>query len=133
MVIVLDLSTFASDSIDQFFICPIKVSEISRDDFFIDRLCKIFESVRMWEMRHDLRIGWKDFVIGVWDLIPNTVEGFEVVVLFKIHWVSKRENLLNQVMLLRGEIDWKLIGEFHTLIIHDFDPKSSKCNGLQQR
>ncbi len=71
-------------------------------------------------------------MIGVWDLIPNTVEDFQIVVLFKIHWISERENLLNQVMLLRGEIDWKLIGEFHILIIHDFDPKSSNCNGLQQ-
>ena len=52
--------------------------------------------------------------------------------LFKIHWISEWENLLNQVMLLRGEVDWKLIGEFHILIIHEIDPKSSNCNGLQQ-
>ena len=71
-------------------------------------------------------------MIGVWDFIPNTVEDFFIIVLFKIHWISEWENLLNQVMLLRGEVDWKLIGEFHILIIHDFDPKSSNCNGLQQ-
>ena len=46
---------------------------------------------------------------------------------------SEGHDLVEHVVLFGSEYDWKLIGEFHTLIIHDFNPKSSKCNGLQQR
>jgi len=87
---------------------------------------------RVWGCVLILRIGWKDFVICVWDFIPDTVEDFRVGVLIEIEWGSERENLLNQSVLLRVESDWKLIGEFHILIIHENHPKSSKCNGLQQ-
>ena len=71
-----------------------------------------------------------NLVICIWDFIPNTVEEILVIVLFKIHWISEWENLLNQVMLLRGEVDWKLIGEFHILIIHEMHPKYVECNGI---
>ena len=51
----------------------------------------------------------------------------------EIELSTEGEHLLKLIVLLRVESNLKLIGEFHILIIHDFDPKSSKCNGLQQR
>ena len=53
--------------------------------------------------------------------------------LSEIELSTEGEHLLKLIVLLRVESNWKLIGEFHILIIHDFDPKSSNCNGLQQR